>query len=184
MKLFPSIWPKLPADKMSTLSSVNQIPYTVGEALVQDAAAIQALILYWSQRTPVLEKSLGQIYENLREFVVVRHENKIVGAAAMHIDWGDLAEIRSVVVDEQYKGKGVGKLLIQQQLAVAKRLGIDRVFVLTDQVGFFAHLGFTEIDKGELPHKVWRDCINCPIFLNCTEVAMALNVCDAQLANV
>lgn len=153
--------------------TTDNLSLTVGEACVQDAPSIQALILYWSKRTPVLEKSLGQIYENLREFVVVKKGDTLIGAAAMHIDWGDLAEIRSVVVHEDYKGKGIGKLLINQQLSVAKRLGIERVFVLTDQVGFFGHLGFTEIDKGELPHKVWRDCINCPIFLNCTEVAMA-----------
>ncbi|MDX1973187.1 MAG: N-acetyltransferase [Candidatus Sumerlaeia bacterium] len=154
-------------------SSVATPAYSVSEALVKDAPLIQELILYWSKRTPVLEKSLGQIYENLREFVVVRDGDRLAGAAAMHIDWGDLAEIRSVVVHPDYKGKGVGRLLIDKQISVAKHLGIDRVFVLTDQVGFFGHMGFEEIDKGDLPHKVWRDCMNCPIFLNCTEVAMA-----------
>lgn len=149
---------------------------TIRPAVVKDAPSIQALILYWSKKTPVLEKSLGQIYENIREFIVVKDGETLVGAAAMHIDWGDLAEIRSVVVHEDYLGKGIGRLLIEQQVKAAEHLGIERVFVLTDRVGFFRHLGFMEIDKGELPHKVWRDCINCPIFLNCTEVAMARNV--------
>ncbi len=149
---------------------------TVQQARVPHAAEIHRLIMHWSERTPVLPKNLGQIYENLREFVVALDGEHVVGAAALHIDWADLAEIRSVVVDPNCQGKGVGKLLIEKQMEIAADLGIEKVFVLTDQVGWFARLGFGPIDKADLPHKVWRDCVHCPIFTNCTEVALARSV--------
>lgn len=149
----------------------------VRKARVADAPQIHRLITYWAERTPVLPKSLGQVYENLREFVVVLDgEEEVVGAAAMHIDWADLAEIRSVVVHPDRQGTGVGQRMVDALIAEADELGIEKVFVLTDQPGWFARFGFGPIDKAELPHKVWRDCVHCPIFTKCTEVALARSV--------
>jgi amino-acid N-acetyltransferase len=148
----------------------------IEHARVAHAPHIHRLISYWAARTPVLPKSLGQIYENLREFVVALDGDSVVGAAALHIDWADLAEIRSVVVEDARRGQGVGQLLIEAQIREAEHLGIEKVFVLTDQPGWFARLGFGPIDKADLPHKVWRDCVHCPIFTACTEVALARSV--------
>lgn len=151
-----------------TASTIQVVP-----ARVAHARDIHRLIVYWSERTPVLLKSLGQIYETLREFVVAVDGDQVVGAAALHIDWADLAEIRSVVVAPERVSEGIGRSLIEKQVEVARELGIERVFVLTDKVAWFNKLGFMPIDKAELPHKVWRDCVNCPIFTKCTEEALA-----------
>ncbi|MBI5155211.1 N-acetyltransferase [Candidatus Poribacteria bacterium] len=145
---------------------------TVVPARIVHAPQIHRLISYWAERTPVLPKSLGHIYENLREFVVALDGEQVVGCAAMHIDWADLAEVRSVAVAPDRRNQGIGQRLVEAILRDAEELGIERVFCLTDQVGWFARLGFNPIDKAELPHKVWRDCMNCPIFTKCTEVAM------------
>jgi len=153
---------------MPQTSSLVVVP-----AKVAHARDIHRLIVYWSERSPVLLKSLGQIYENLREFIVALDGDQVVGAAALHIDWADLAEIRSVVVAADRVNQGVGRSLIERQIEIARDLGIEKVFVLTDKAAWFAKLGFAPIDKAELPHKVWRDCVNCPIFTKCTEVALA-----------
>lgn len=145
----------------------------IAKARIPDAPRIHRLVTYWSERTPVLPKSLGQIYEDLREFVVAREGDRVVGAAAMHIDWSDLAEIRTVVVHPERQKRGIGKRMIEALIEEACQLGIDRVFILTDQAEWFARFGFQVIEKDELPHKVWRDCVHCPIFTHCTEIAMA-----------
>jgi amino-acid N-acetyltransferase len=149
---------------------------TIENARVVHAPQIHRLVSYWASRTPVLPKSLGQIYENLREFVVALDGDAVAGAAALHIDWADLAEIRSVVVEDGRLGQGIGKRLIEHLVEEARVLGIERVFVLTDKPEWFARLGFEPIDKSDLPHKVWRDCVHCPIFTACTEVALARTV--------
>jgi amino-acid N-acetyltransferase len=148
----------------------------IESARVAHAPQIHRLISYWASRTPVLPKSLGQIYENLREFAVALEDGQVVGAAALHIDWADLAEIRSVVVEDGRLGQGIGQGLIAHLEEEARHLGIERVFVLTDKPSWFGRLGFEPIDKAELPHKVWRDCIHCPIFTACTVVALAKRV--------
>lgn len=145
-------------------------------ARIPHAPEIHRLINYWAERTPVLPKSLGQVYETLREFVVALDGDRVVGAAAMHIDWADLAEIRSVVVDPERRSQRVGQAMIEHLIRDADEIGLEKVFVLTDQPGWFARLGFGPIDKADLPHKVWRDCVHCPIFTNCTEVALARGV--------
>ena len=151
----------------------------IRRAVVADAPAIHALIHWWSQRTPVLSKPLGAIYETLREFVVAVDESgAVVGAAALHLDWADLAEVRSVVVANERRGQRIGEALVRAILDEARELGVERVFCLTDQPGWFARLGFGPIDKADLPHKVWRDCMHCPIFTRCTEVAMGRRVLD------
>lgn len=149
---------------------------TIRRAVVADAPRIHALITWWSERTPVLAKTLGSIYENLREFVVAVDDSEVVGAAALHIDWADLAEVRSVVVANERRGQRIGEALVLALIAEAAELGVERVFCLTDQPGWFARLGFGPIDKADLPHKVWRDCMHCPIFTRCTEVAMGRRV--------
>ncbi len=155
---------------------IETTPVSVVPARVAHARDIHRLVVYWSERTPVLLKSLGQIFETLREFVVALDGDTAIGAAALHIDWADLAEVRTVVVSPDHQNRGVGRKLIEKQIEIARELGIERVFVLTDKPAWFAGLGFGPIDKADLPHKVWRDCVNCPIFTNCTEVALGRDV--------
>lgn len=148
----------------------------IRRARIADVPAIHDLIQFWSKRTPVLPKTLGFVYENVREFMVAYDGDQLVGAAALHVDWSDLAEVRSVVVDDKRRGQGIGQALVHALIEEAAELGLERVFCLTDQPGWFANLGFNPVDKADLPHKVWRDCVHCPLFTRCTEVALARNV--------
>jgi len=120
----------------------------------------------------MLPRTLGQIYETLQEWVVAEIEGTVVGCAALHIDHALLAEIRSVAVDPERQGRGLGRLLVDAQVEEARRLGVKNVFVLTDKPDYFKKLGFHEIDMADLPRKIWRDCVNCPVFPECRETAL------------
>ena len=98
----------------------------------------------------------------------------MAGCCALAIIWEGAGEIRSLVVDSEYRGKGFGKALTERCIEEARELGLGRVFALTYQVEFFDHLGFVEVTKEALPQKVWSDCINCPRFPDCDEHAMLL----------
>jgi len=141
-----------------------------GMADVQEA---YELLNSYAEKGELLGRSLSSLYDNLRDFQVAHQQNgEFVGACALHICWKDLAEIRSLAVHEKFHNQGVGRVLVERCLADAKDFGIAKVFTLTYQPEFFKRLGFAAIDKGELPHKVWTDCINCPKFPDCNEEAM------------
>jgi amino-acid N-acetyltransferase len=144
-----------------------------------DIKKIYKLLQYFSDKDLLLGRSLSSLYDQLRDFnvFVVKNEEdpaqeKLVGACALHICWENLAEIRSLAVTDEYHGTGVGRQLVTKALAEADSYGITRVFTLTYQPDFFKKLGFSDIDKSELPHKVWSDCINCSKFPDCNEEAL------------
>jgi amino-acid N-acetyltransferase len=139
---------------------------------VRDVAQIHRLISHYAAQEQMLPRSLNEIYEGLRDYLVAEHEGRIVGCGACHVVWEDLAEIKSVAVAEEWLGKGVGKRLVETCLEDARALGVTRVFVLTFRPDWFRRRGFRDIDKSELPHKIWTDCINCPKFPDCGEVAL------------
>lgn len=124
----------------------------------------------------MLPRSLNTIYESLREFIVIENGTALAGFGALHIIWEDLAEIRALAIHPEYQRQGIGTRLIGELLDEARILGIHQVFALTYQVKFFKHCGFTEITKEEMPHKVWKECINCPKFPNCDEVALLIKL--------
>jgi len=144
----------------------------IKKATVRDVKTIHSLINKFAGKEKMLPRSLNDIYENLRDFFVCTDNGETIAASALHISWEDLAEIRSVVVLKEYQSKGIGKKLIAQCLKEAKTLGLKRVFALTYNPGFFAEMGFKEIDKNSLPHKIWGDCLKCPKFPDCNEVAV------------
>ncbi|HEO70469.1 MAG TPA: N-acetyltransferase [Candidatus Hydrogenedentes bacterium] len=131
-----------------------------------DAAAAQGALL----RRPIME-----LYEFARDFHVYVDEAGMGGCAALHIDMADLAEVRSLAVREDLRGSGIGARLLDACLNEARRLEIARVYALTRQPTFFKHHGFEEVDKHTLPHKVFQDCMKCPLFPDCDEVAV---ICD------
>jgi len=143
---------------------------------VKDAAAVQALINKNSKLYAVLPRSLNDIYENLRDFFVYHEGENILGCCALHITWDNLAEIRSLIVAESIRKKGVGSQLVDACCAEAKKLKVKKVFLLTANTEFFKKFGFKFIDKAELPHKIWSDCLNCIQFPNCNEDAMAQEI--------
>lgn len=150
----------------------------IRKAMVGDVKEIQNLIEIYAKRGEMLPRSLSELYDNLRDFYVCVNEerNYIIGVCAMHICWDDLAEIKSLVVREEFRGKKIGTKLLDVCLSESKTLGIYKVFVLTYQVDFFKKLGFKVVDKSVLPHKIWADCLKCTRFPDCDETAMILNL--------
>ncbi|WP_448583415.1 N-acetyltransferase [Thermocrinis sp.] len=146
------------------------------KATLKDSVSIYSLINTYAKEGILLPRSLNSIYENIRDFWVYEKEGQIVGCCALHVVWEDLAEIKSLAVKEDMKGKGVGTSLVQACLKEAKELGVKRVFVLTYAVDFFEKLGFYTVQKENLPHKVWGECINCVKFPSCDETAMQMEV--------
>ncbi len=142
------------------------------KAKPKDAVKIHELVNEYAKEGLLLPLSLNKLYDNIRDFWVYEEGGEIVGCAALHIVWEDLAEIRSLAVKREHHKKGVGKKLVLRCLEEAKEYDLKRVFVLTYQVEFFKKLGFRELEKRLLPHKVWSDCINCPKFPTCDETAM------------
>ena len=146
----------------------------IRKATVSDAKNIYKLLSTFSERGEVLPRSLSEIYDNLRDYTVycIEDGQTIVGTCAVHVSWEDLAEIRSLAVDHSVKGRGIGRALVERCLAEAKELGVHRVFVLTYKKLFFEKGGFHVIDKSNLPHKIWADCVKCVKFPDCDETAM------------
>lgn len=148
----------------------------IRKAKITDVEDIHALITHYADEGLMLARSRAKLYENIREFSVTEVDGKIVGAGALHIIWEDLAEVRALAVAPEVKGKNFGRTLVLEFLAEAKILGIPKVFTLTYQPGFFEKCGFYPVTKDKLPHKVWRECIDCPKFPNCEETALVAEV--------
>jgi amino-acid N-acetyltransferase len=149
---------------------------TLRPAFMSDVEGIYALIEEASRTSTVLPRSRDSICENLRDYLVAEIEGRIVGCGALHI-WGvHLAEVRSLVVSASLRGKGLGGRIVQGLLDEARRLHLQRLFVLTDNVTFFCRQGFAEVDRGTLPHKVWNECILCPKFEDCGEISLDMKI--------
>ncbi|RJP72162.1 MAG: N-acetyltransferase [Candidatus Abyssobacteria bacterium SURF_17] len=149
----------------------------VRKARMHDVTAIRDLISRYSQRGDMLPKALLELYEDLRDFFVcVNGDGQVIGCCALHLFWSDLAEIQSLAVEESDKGKGIGTTLVQCCLDEARSLGILRVFTLTNKPAFFEKQGFEQIDRSELPHKIWAACVKCVKFPDCDEVALVLRL--------
>ena len=148
----------------------------IRKAHISDIREIQKLVNEFARREQMIPRSLNELYENLRDFVVAEEKKIIVGVSALHVLWDDLAEVRSLAVKKELHKKGIGSKMVESCLTEAKELGVKRVFVLTYQPDFFKKLGFRDTDKAELPQKIWGDCIRCPKFPECDEHALIRNV--------
>ena len=142
-------------------------------ARMEDVKNIHTLINSFAGDGLLLNRSISSLYDKLRDFVVYTDDdNTLLGVCALQITWDNLAEVRSLAVNKETQGKGIGSQLVRTCLAEAEKFGIERVFTLTYQPGFFQKLGFNTIDKKELPHKIWSDCIHCHKFPDCDEDAL------------
>lgn len=146
------------------------------KAKISDVESIHTLITYYAEQDLMLARSRNMLYENLREFTIAEDQGRIVAAGSLHITWQDLAEIRAMAVTPDYMKKGIGRRLVSKFIEEARELEIPRIFALTYQDGFFAKCGFSVIDKDSLPQKVWKECVNCPKFPNCEEIAMIIEI--------
>ncbi len=150
----------------------------VRKACVDDAPAIHALVNEFARREAMLALSLSDVYDKLRDFFVADIDGAVAGCAALHVVWEDLAEVRSLAVREDLHGQGVGRDLVKACVSEAPGLGVRRVFTLPSVSDFFRRLGVAEVEKDALPHKVWSDCVRCPHFPNCDEVALIVDVAE------
>jgi amino-acid N-acetyltransferase len=144
----------------------------IRKAKIADLKQVHRLINEFAKKEQMIPRSLNELYETLRDFIVYEAEGTICGVCALHIMWEDLAEIRSLAVDQEYQHAGIGKKLVRQCLKEAKSLGMKRIFALTYHPDFFRKLGFDPIDKASLPQKIWGDCLRCPRFPECDEHAV------------
>lgn len=139
---------------------------------VHDVPQVQKLIKQYAQKEAMLARSLNEIYENLRDYFIIKEDEQVVACVALHVTWADLGEIKSLAVAESLHGKGYGRLLVETCCSEAIALGIPRVFALTYKDDFFKKLGFKVIDKEELPRKIWGECVNCVKFMECDEICV------------
>jgi len=144
----------------------------VEKAKIADVPQIHKLINEYAKNGEMLARPLSELYEDIRDFFVIREGERVVACAALHVSWSDLAEIRSVAVAGDMKKKGLGALLVEACIKEVEELGIKDIFCFTYQPDFFKRQRFIDIDKMELPRKVWTDCFRCPKFPNCDETAL------------
>jgi amino-acid N-acetyltransferase len=147
----------------------------IRKATIGDIKVIHKLLVYYADQGLLLPRALSDLYDHLRDFYVAEDEKdkgNIIAVCALGICWEDLAEIRSLAVEKDHHGKGLGAELVKTCLDEAVALGLKKVFTLTYVPDFFSGMGFKEVEKSALPHKVWGVCINCPKFPDCDETAM------------
>jgi amino-acid N-acetyltransferase len=142
------------------------------EARLRDATQIHDLIASYSGDGTLLPRTLPEICENIRDFVVVENAGRILGCGALHLYGPHLAEVRSIAVRPEEKGNGAGRLLMSALLKQAKRQEVTCVCLFTRIPSFFARMGFTVATREEIPDKLYKDCHSCPRLNNCDEVAM------------
>ena len=153
----------------------------IAPARLQDVPGMQALIKKFADRNEMLQRALSELYENLRDYYVARVGDRVVGCAAVHTVWEDLAELKGMAVDEDFQGLGLGQKLAEACLRDAAEYGVRKVFTLTLRPGFFEKVGFTTTDIAGLPQKVWGECYRCPKYrTSCDEIAMTLDLAPSK----
>jgi amino-acid N-acetyltransferase len=162
-----------PADRSPVPRSPDlPVGSSIRKALASDVPGMQRLLAHFASRGDVLPRTLNEMYQHLRDFFVWEDQGEVLGIVALFLYWEDLAEVRSLAVAETAGGRGIGSALVRACLDEARALGVRRVFALTNRPGFFERLGFQEVDKRELPQKIWKDCIRCAKFAACDETAL------------
>lgn len=149
---------------------------TLRKARIVDVPQIHKMVNGFAAQGEMLGRSRSELYEGLRDFFVVEKDGVVLGCSALHINWEDLAEVRSLAVSPELQGQGMGKTLVNACVEEARSLGIARVYALTYRPEFFEGIGFSRTPKESLPHKVWGDCLKCPQFPNCDEDAVIMEL--------
>lgn len=162
-----------------TDSTPTKLHATVRPAVVADARSIMTLVNELAIQQVMLPRSPASVIENIRDFVIAEVGGEFAGCGALAITWSDIAEVRSLAVAPAMQKHGIGRVLVDALVDDARRLGIPRLFAFTYVPDFFAKMGFTICQHEDLPHKVFNDCMHCPKFLACDEIAMT-RVLDAK----
>lgn len=149
---------------------------TVRRARMRDARTIYDIIEPHAKTDNMLPRSLSDIYEHLRDFLVFDDGRRVLGVVALHFTWENLAELRSLAVVESRNGEGIGSRLVESCLEEARRFDVEKVFTLTFRPRFFQRIGFHEVNKEIFPQKIWKDCLHCRFYYDCKETAMLIEV--------
>lgn len=153
---------------------------SITPAAPSDAPAIHELVTFWADRGDMLHRPVGEIYEAIRDFKVARDGDLVVGCGSLHIMGADLAEVRSLAVAESTQAKGVGAAIVAACIEDAHALRLARVFALTYRPGFFEKQGFRLANVMEFPEKIWNECVRCPFFADCKEVAVVRDLTPGE----
>ncbi len=159
------------------------VAITIRKARLVDVPRMMPLLNEYAQQAEILPRMEDEVYQSIRAWVVAETDRKIIGMGSLVILWGDLAEIRSLVVHPAYQGQGVGRKMVELLLIEANALALPRVFGLTRKPGFFLKMGFQLARIEDLPRKVLKDCVLCPKFHACDEVAVVMPLKGATVAN-
>lgn len=149
------------------------------KARIGDVKAIHKMINFSANRGEMLPRSLMDIYGNLRDFLICKDDDEeaLVGVCAMSIIWENLAEIRSLYVCDDYRGRGIASHLVESCIEEAISLDLFQIFTLTSQIEFFIRLGFHQVDRSSLSEKIWSDCFRCSKYPDyCNETAMIIEL--------
>ena len=141
-------------------------------ALLPDVERIYGIIQPYADAGTLLPRPVAELNENIRDFVVAEENDWVIGCGALHLYGTHLAEIRSIAVAPEAKGRGAGRALVDALMDEAKRQSVSCVCLFTRTPGFFAHLGFEVARRQELPDKIYKDCVCCPKLSSCDEIAM------------
>ena len=146
----------------------------IRKATIQDVKTVHELLHEYGKKEELLARPLSELYDHVRDFSLFVEDNQttVLGCCALQFCWEDLAEIRSLAVHPDHLGKKIGTALTRATLSEAREFNIKKVFTLTYKPEFFKNFGFIEIDRSELPLKIWSDCIICVKFPDCDETAM------------
>ena len=146
----------------------------IRKAKIKDIQTIYQLLQMYGNRGELLPRPLSRLYDHLRDFLVYTDEDndRVIGCCALQFCWEDLAEIRSLAVHPQHQNQKIGARLVEAALSEAETFDITKVFTLTYQPDFFKKFGFSQIDRNDLPLKIWGDCLSCVKFPDCDETAM------------
>jgi amino-acid N-acetyltransferase len=148
----------------------------IRDAKISDAVVIHELVSCYAELDRMLFRSMTDIYEKLQTFLVAEIGGKVIGCCSLEIIWADLAEIKSLAVNENHQSKGIGRKMVEASIKKAANIGVTRIFALTLVPEFFVKLGFDIVEKETLPMKVWSDCAKCTKQQNCDETAVVKNL--------
>ncbi len=146
------------------------------KARIADVPTMHRLINQHAEAGAMLARPLSELYEHLRDYWVVEDEGAVIACCALHVNWSDLAEIRSLAVGNAHQRRGLGRILVTACMNEAREMGLGRVYALTREPVFFDRLEFVRIGMSELPRKVWGECFRCPKFPECDEVAVVYDL--------
>ena len=145
-------------------------------AKIKDVEEIVKLVNYYADLGQMLARPLTQVYTAIRDYVVIEEDDHVIGCGALHVVWADIGEVRTLAIMPEKTRLGLGRMIVEQLIQNARELELPQIFTLTYKPDFFEKLGFKRMEKKDLPHKIWKDCLNCPKFPDCDEIALLLNL--------